>query len=79
MPDHQPDAASSLAARLTDLENRYTLLQRTVEDLDQVILSQARQIESLERKLALVTSQLAAVADRDTEPRSLEDDKPPHY
>lgn len=66
-------------ARLTDLENRYTLLQRTVEDLDGVLVSQARQMESLERKLALLTTQLGALADRETEPRTLEDDKPPHY
>lgn len=76
MPEHPADP---LIARLTDLEHRYTLLQRTVEDLDGVILVQARQIESLERKIAVLTTQLGTLADRDAEPRTLEDEKPPHY
>lgn len=79
MPDNQTDSAAQLAARLTELEHRYTLLQRTVEDLDGVLVSQARQIESLERKIAHLTNQLGALANRDDEPRTLEDDKPPHY
>jgi uncharacterized coiled-coil protein SlyX len=33
----------------------------------------------LERKLARLTSQFSSLADRESEPRTLEDEKPPHY
>ena len=64
---------------MIDLENRYTLLHRLVEDLDQVLVAQGRQIESLERKNGLLSNQLRSLSEREVEPRSLEDDKPPHY
>jgi SlyX protein len=73
------DSSLSQAARLTELETRYTHLQRTLEELDRVVISQARQIEQLERKAALLAGQLTALVERTPEERSLEDDKPPHY
>lgn len=79
MFDHPPDPAAPLAARLSELETRYTHLQRTLEELDEVVVGQARQIELLERKIGLLTSQVGALAARETEERTLEDDKPPHY
>jgi SlyX protein len=58
---------------------RYTHLQRTVEELNAVVISQNQRLESLERKVVLLAAQLGALAEREPEPRSLEDEKPPHY
>ena len=68
-----------LNERSHDLETRYTHLQHTVEQLNEVVVEQAKKIDSLERKLAVLVRQFSSLADRDVEPRSLEDDKPPHY
>ena len=73
------DQGAGHSARLTDLETRYTHLQRTVEELNAVIVSQDQRLEALERKIVLLATQLGALAEREPEPRSLEDEKPPHY
>ena len=79
MHDQHSDPLELLAARQLDLETRYTHLQRTVDELNEVMIDQGRKIDSLERKLALLARQLGTLAEREVEPRSLEDDKPPHY
>jgi SlyX protein len=68
-----------LALRLNDLEIRYTHLQRTVEELNAVVISQDQRLEALERKVVLLAAQMGELAEREPEPRSLEEDKPPHY
>lgn len=79
MEDESADAIARLTARNRELESRYTHLQRTVEELSGVVVDQGRKIDSLERKLEAFARQLGVLADRDQEPRTLEDDKPPHY
>ena len=73
------DQAARETARLNDLETRYTHLQRAVEELNAVVVSQDLRLEALERRIGLLAAQLGALAERDPEPRTLEDEKPPHY
>jgi len=54
-------------------------LQRTVHDLDQIVIEQSRRIEILEREVRCVSSDLRAVRDTQREPRRPEDEIPPHY
>lgn len=69
----------ALAARVTELETLFTHLQRTVGELDQVVLAQQKRLESLEGKVAAMRADLNAVSRSGGEERTLEDEKPPHY
>ena len=65
--------------RMQDLEYVVTHLQKTVEDLNSVLLSQQRSIDVLNRQLEQAKSDVRAMLGADNSPRSLADDKPPHY
>lgn len=65
--------------RLIDLEALFTHLQRTVQELDGVVVDQAKQIESLRREVKVMATELRLVRDASREPRRAEDEIPPHY
>lgn len=68
-----------LTARNQELESRYLHLQRTVDDLNEVVIAQGRTIDLLERKLEALVRQFGSLSERHAELRSLEEDRPPHY
>ena len=59
--------------RLTDLEIRYSHLERQFADLSDVVFAQQKSIEALERELAKIRVRLREVGD------PVVDEKPPHY
>lgn len=59
--------------RLTDLEIRYSHLERQVADLSDVVFAQQKTIEALERELAKIRARLRDLGD------PIVDEKPPHY
>ncbi|MFO0820962.1 MAG: SlyX family protein [Pirellulales bacterium] len=82
MPDStrgSSNDSTTLDQRCERLESRYAHLERVVETLNEVVIEQGKRIALLERQVALLTHQWQAVAETGPEPRSLEDDKPPHY
>ena len=79
MNDSTRPAPDDPLKRIEELEIRYTHLQRATDELHEVLLDQGRQIDALTRKLTMLVGRLDALAEREVEPRSLEDDKPPHY
>ena len=60
-------------ARLTDLEIRYSHLERQFADLSDIVFAQQMTIEALERELAKIRVRLREVGD------PVVDEKPPHY
>ena len=63
--------------RITDLEERLTHQEHLIDQLNDVVLGQARQLERLSRELANYVSaveRLSAAAEGD-----LPHEKPPHY
>lgn len=81
-----PNSASGPSADLSTfdqrcerLESRYAHLERVVETLNEVVIEQGKRLTLLERQVAMLTHQWQAVSESGPEPRSLEDDKPPHY
>ena len=75
------DAEASLpqACRLTELESRYMHLQRTVDDLNEIVIGQSLRIESLERRLERMLGYVSALTARAAETGTPEDERPPHY
>jgi SlyX protein len=61
-------------ARLTDLEVRYSYLERTVAELDQVIIELRSEVDKLRRQLVTLHTD---VKDGPTE--NPPNEKPPHY
>ncbi len=69
----------STEQRLVALESMLTHLQRTVQDLDQVIIDQGRRIDQLQREVKVVVQDLGTVRETNRETRRAEDEIPPHY
>jgi SlyX protein len=64
--------------RLTELEVRVAFQEKTIQDLNEVVTDQQRQIDRLAQGLEAIKSRLAALAPAMVIPQ--EDEKPPpHY
>jgi uncharacterized coiled-coil protein SlyX len=62
-----------METRFTELEIRYSHLERQVADLSDVVFGQQKIIESLQRELANIRVKVGELGD------PLVDEKPPHY
>ncbi len=63
-----------------DLEMKLVFLERTVDELGEVILDQNKSIDALNLRLRLLEERLKQGQGGGTEEeRSLEDDRPPHW
>ena len=72
-------AAGAIAERVTKLEELFTHLQRTVFDLNQVLIEQSQRVDAMQARLGQLAS---AVAERTAEPArpfDPEAERPPHY
>lgn len=63
-----------METRLTDLEVRYTYLERTVRELDQVVIGLRSQVERLQRELSDVRATVQGASESNPA-----NEKPPHY
>jgi len=68
-----------LEARVVEMEVLFTHLQRTLGELDQVVLRQQKQIEALERTAKNLGESVGQLSAGPPEERKPEDEKPPHY
>lgn len=68
--------ADRLPERITELEMLLTHLQRSVQDLDKVILDHQKQIDGLRGELSRIVTALDRLTEMTAEPR---DERPPHY
>ena len=68
-----------LNERVVALETLLTHLQRTVGELDQVVLAQQKRIETLERSIGALRAELSSLAGAAQQTSKPEDEKPPHY
>jgi uncharacterized coiled-coil protein SlyX len=62
-----------METRFTELEIRYSHLERQVADLSDVVFGQQKIIESLQRELANIRVKVRDLGD------PVVDEKPPHY
>jgi SlyX protein len=73
----KPTPAKSTDNRLTDLEVKASFNEDLLEQLEQVIIRQQQQIESLHRQI--VDIKQASVQNDSIAPLSLRDEIPPHF
>jgi SlyX protein len=67
-------------ARLVDLEMKLAFLERTVEELSEVVLGQGKELERLERRVRELGERMTTKGDGtgDAEADPLQE-RPPHY
>lgn len=77
MSEHNP------AGMIEDLQARLSFQEETLQQLNQVVARQTRQIDRLEQQLQLLAVKYRdlrdAVEDGPGEPGSPADERPPHY
>ena len=62
-----------------ELETKIAFLERTCEELGEVILDQGRALEALALRVQRVEARASAGQDGTDEEESLADQRPPHY
>ena len=65
--------------RLTQVEMLLMHLQKTLQDLDDVIRGQGSRLKDLERDMKRINQELGLLRERAFDERSAEEEKPPHY
>jgi uncharacterized coiled-coil protein SlyX len=75
----EQDPVQPLAERIIRLEELFLHLQRTVQDLDEVVLKIVNRLDALEAGLARIATRTERLSDSLGPDRSLEDERPPHY
>jgi uncharacterized coiled-coil protein SlyX len=66
--------------RLSRVESLLTFMQRTIDDLNQVVLEQAKRMERQDAEIARLRASLETLIGSIVEaPRRPEDERPPHY
>jgi uncharacterized coiled-coil protein SlyX len=80
MTDTDSQSNQDLEHGQSEIESVVTYLQRTVDELNSVILEHQRRIDSQEKELARLRALFTNLVDSIVEvPRRPEDEKPPHY
>jgi uncharacterized coiled-coil protein SlyX len=65
--------------RIQELEFVVTHMQKTVDDLNTALLLQQKKVDIICRQLEQAKSDVRSMMGADNSPRSLADEKPPHY
>jgi SlyX protein len=68
-----------MSERQIELESKVAFLERTVDDLNDVVLAQSKSLEDLARRLALVESRQRASQEGEGPAGDPLEERPPHY
>lgn len=77
MAAHDQD---DLTKRIADLESQLAFQEDTIETLNQLVTQQAREFQTLQRKMHVLGEKFQQINDRQgDEPSNPADEVPPHY
>ena len=82
MHDSSETEASRLAIlseQFVSMQETMTHLQHDVEQMHDVMLAQQQELELLRREIVRLDGLLEGLDSGEDSPRTLEDDRPPHY
>lgn len=79
MTSSKPDHLQRLSTRMTELEELFSHLERTVGDLDAGVRQCHQRLDGLTLRVDGLAAGLKTATDSIQENRGLEDDRPPHY
>jgi uncharacterized coiled-coil protein SlyX len=69
----------SLEARVETLETILTHLQKAYDELNLVVYNQQREIDAIKQAMGKLTVSYQSLVEAERSPRTLADDRPPHY
>jgi SlyX protein len=70
----------SMSEKLTELEEKFSFLDHTIEELNNVVFRQMKKIDELEEMIKYLSSQIEQLKDKSEGGMQVIDDKPPpHY
>ncbi|MFT7643769.1 MAG: SlyX protein [Pirellulaceae bacterium] len=69
----------SIEQRITDVEAHLAHLQKINDELSNVMFGQQKQIAAMEKLIGHLQNRIGDIKFQEEEPRTLEDDRPPHY
>lgn len=72
------ESDTSLAGRVVELESLITHLQFELQQMSSVVVGQAEELARLRGLIDRMEVRIGELTD-ESAPRTLEDDKPPHY
>ena len=78
----ESEALSQLAAltgQFVQMQETMSHMQRDVEQMHEVMIAQQQELELLRREIQRLDGLLDGLDSPDDAPRTLEDDRPPHY
>lgn len=78
MADNKKSTAADIASQLIELEEKIMFQQRTIDELNSVVLSQQSELTRLAREFESLRSQMRGLADGGLG-EDLPHEKPPHY
>lgn len=77
MAAHDQD---DLMQRMANLESQLAFQEDTIETLNQLVTQQAREFQTLQRKMQVLGEKFQQMSDRQSdEPSNPADEVPPHY
>lgn len=79
MPSEAYDPTNSLAERVTKLEELFTHLQRTLLDLNEVVIDCHRRVDLLDAKVSRLVDAVSEQSAGPERPFDPEAERPPHY
>jgi len=69
---------SALKQDIVDLQSKLQFQEDTIQQLDSVVVEQNEYITMLTRRFVMLEEKISELAERDY-PKSMEQEKPPHY
>lgn len=79
MNDQPRGTREQLLARINHLEELFTHLQRTMQEVSDMVVKQQRRSDQIDRELARLVERLQAISESETTATDLADERPPHY
>ncbi len=65
--------------QIIEIETKLAFQEQTIEQLNDVLVKQQKQIDALQRQLALLNQKVEQESQHWDKESSLADEKPPHY
>lgn len=72
-------AKPDLSERVTELEIQLTHAQRAYDELNQVVIEQAKELQQFRQRVHKLQEEIEGIKQQPSTVRTLEDEKPPHY
>lgn len=79
MSQFEPNPREQLVARVTELEELFTHFERTIQDLNEVVLGVQQRLDTLENRLENLSKILKTRSKSSVEDPSTREERPPHY